>query len=100
MKNISIALSISLLLGGNSSAFAKTASGTIPVSIQLVNGSTVGAYLTAGDVTTVVQRGYNPQLAPSGAVPIVRVNFELQRSWFLVKRVTWDKYRKHLTIDF
>jgi len=100
MKRISITLALLLLLGGNSSVSAKTATGTIPVSVQLVNGSTVGAYMIRGGVTTVVQAGSNPQAAPSGAVPIVRVNFQLEPSWFLVKRVIWDKPRKHLTIDF
>ncbi len=100
MKRIAFALSIVLLLGANASVLAKTASGTIPVSVQLVNGSTVGAYLAGGSLTTIVQTRPDARLVPAGALPVVRVNFELEHSWFLVKRVTWDKLRNHLTIDF
>jgi hypothetical protein len=68
--------------------------------MQMVNGSTVGAYLIGGTVTTVVHTGPHAGAGPAGAIPIVRVNFDLDHSWTLVKRVTWDKARKHLTIDF
>jgi len=36
----------------------------------------------------------------SSALPLVRIGFDLPSSWYLVKRVTWDKHKKHLTIDF
>jgi hypothetical protein len=100
MKRLFFGLLLALLLATTASAPAKTATGTIPVSVQLVNGSTVAAFLVAGDVTTTVHRASQPASMPNGALPIVRVDFELQHSWSLVKRVTWDKLHQHLTIDF
>jgi hypothetical protein len=100
MKRTLCALIITVLAAANTSVLAKTVSGSIPVSVQLVNGSTVGAYLIGGAVTTIVHTGPGGEAAPAGAIPIVRVNFDLAHSWTLVKRVTWDKARKHLTIDF
>jgi hypothetical protein len=100
MKAFICAFSIALALSASASAGAKTASGTIPVTETVNSGSTVSAYLTSGDLTTSVQPGVKASLVPAGSVPVVRVSFDLERSWFLVKRVTWDRSRKHLTIDF
>lgn len=100
MKAFICAFSIALALSASASAGAKTVSGTIPVTETVNSGSTVSAYLTSGDLTTTVQTGVKSSLGPDGAVPVIRVSFNLDRSWFLVKRVTWDKSRKHLTIDF
>jgi hypothetical protein len=100
MNRIAFAVSIALLLGANAAALAKTTSGTVPVSIQLVNGSTVGAYLVHNSVATLVARGPRTLALPPGALPILRVNFDSEPSWALVQRVTWDKATHHLTIDF
>lgn len=99
MKTTS-AILLAFTLAATASAIAKTATGTIGVSVQLVNGSTVGAYIVDHNLTTIVQNGAQRAAVPPGASPVVRVGFDLQPSWTFVKRVTWDKARKHLTIDF
>ncbi|HET7813891.1 MAG TPA: hypothetical protein VFL13_05920 [Candidatus Baltobacteraceae bacterium] len=97
---IVVPIVLTVILSGSAAAAAtKTATGTIPVTIQLVNGSTVGAYVIGGNLLTTVQNDSAADAAPHGA-PIVRVSFQMERSWHLVKRVTWDKAHQHLTIDF
>jgi hypothetical protein len=94
------AILLALALATTAAAIAKTATGSVGVSVQLVNGSTVSAYLVGNDLTTTVGTGTQDTALPAGAAPVIRVGFDLQHSWTLVKRVTWDKARKHLTIDF
>lgn len=100
MKTNIAMLCAALLAATAAMAAAKTATGTIPVTAQITSSNTVSAFLTGGgEVTTAVTNdAYKP--APSGATPIIRVGFQSDRSWFFVKRVTWDKAHHFLTIDF
>lgn len=98
MKTAIALLAFGLMLSTAAAALAKTATGTIPVTAQIVSGNSVTAFLTGGEIVTTVNHD-GPRTTP-GAMPIVRVDFPTERTWFLVKRVTWDKIHRHLTIDF
>lgn len=84
-----------------SSAVGKTVSGTISESAQIVPGNSFSAYVVGGEIVTSVQDDAAPSSRNQfGIAPLIRVSFEMQRSWYLVKRVTWDKTHRQLTIDF
>ena len=100
MKAFICAVSLALVLTPSAHAAAKSVARTMPVSANIDTGNRVEAYMSGLGFTTVVQTELNEPPTPSGAGPVVSIGFELQRSWFLVKRVTWDKHQKHLTIDF
>src|SRR5690348_7108865 len=111
MKTAAFILSIALTLSAY--ARASTTSGTIGVSAAIVPGSTVSVYLVRGEVLTQVNN--NPTnadsngilgpmqtsgVAPYGLYPLVRISFDMPDSWYLLKRVTWDKKHHKLFIDF
>jgi len=83
-----------------SSAEAKTTTGTIGESAQIVPGSSVSAYLVGGQIVTGVTNDAAHTVNPYGMPPVIRISFEMKPSWYLVKRVTWDKAHRQLTIDF
>ena len=100
MKRLISALSMLALMPlMASSAAAKTATGTIAVGATLVNGSNVVATFVVGDdVVTQVRSDVSAPSSPVYTKPVLRIGFELKG--YLVKRVTWDKLHRHLTIDF
>lgn len=100
MKTSICAIALALVLAPGAHAAAKSTARTMPVSAIIDTGNRIDAYASGLGFTTVVEAALNEPPLPSGAGPAVSIGFELQRSWFLVKRVTWDKPRKHLTIDF
>lgn len=81
-------------------AAAKTATASIGESAQIVPGNTASAYIVGGQAILDVRDDALPPVNPYGVRPLVRVGFELNQHWFLVKRVTWDKAHHQLTIDF
>lgn len=93
------ALTLLAVSVAGSYAIAKTATGTIGESAQIVPGNSVSAYLIRGELVTDV-RDDTSTVNPSGVRPLLRVSFDVQHPWFLVKRVTWDKTHHKLTIDF
>lgn len=99
MKKTMILIALALALSASAAALAKTATGMVPVTAQIVSGSSVTAYLSGGGqiVTVVDERPVKPTF---GEMPVIRVTFPTERSWFLVERVNWDKLHRHLTIDF
>lgn len=101
MKSIAYTLVLASLVSSAAPVNAKTASGKIAVSAQIVPGNTVSVSLNGGVVTTSVRAaGYQTQGPTPGEPSLLQVTFDLAPSWYFVKRVTWDKPRKHLTIDF
>jgi|SRR5690242_4911888 hypothetical protein len=100
MKAFICGISLALVLTPSAHAAAKSVARTMPVSVNVNTGNRVDAYVSGWGFTTVVQTALDEPPLMSGAGPVVSIGFELRRSWFLVKRVTWDKPRKHLTIDF
>ncbi len=80
---------------------AKTAAATIAESAHVVPGNSVSAYIVGGELITDVRNDalQSPQAAYDEP-PFVRVSFEMQPSWRLVKRVSWNKSQRRLTIDF
>ncbi|MGZ3498047.1 MAG: hypothetical protein ACXVAK_10855 [Vulcanimicrobiaceae bacterium] len=86
----------------SSSAVAKTATGTIKVSAQIVPGYTVSSYVTKGGEieTTVRHSGQMGSAGRSQGAPVIAVSFETQPSWYLVKYVTFDKARHLLIVNF
>lgn len=81
-------------------ASAKTATANIAVGATLVNGSNVVATYIVGDaVVTQVGTDRSTLSSPVYMKPVLRISFDLQGAYF-VKRVTWDKDHRHLTIDF
>jgi hypothetical protein len=100
MKAIVLALSIPLAVSTIAAGFAATKSSTIPVSAKIVPGSTVSAFLIGGQVVTDVHEDGTRISTGQYGAPILRIGFETNRRWFFVKRVTWDKLHRKLTIDF
>jgi hypothetical protein len=100
MKAIACVAFALFLLGAVAAAAAKTTSKTIAVSAQIVPGNTVSAYLSGGEVHTIVARNGAPNVLAGAGAPIIRIGFDTPSSWYLVKRVAWDKHRNSLTIDF
>jgi hypothetical protein len=83
-----------------SCAVAKTATAAIGESAQIVPGNSVSAYLVRGELVTDVRDDAASAVNPYGVRPLLRVSFDVQHPWFLVKRITWDKVHRKLTIDF
>lgn len=100
MKARYCAFALALLAVTASPAPAKTASQKISATVTIVSGNSVSAYASGGTIDATVRREGSSQAPPAGAVPLLRISFDLPSSWFLVKRVTWDKPHKHLIIDF
>lgn len=90
---------VTLTLSG-SYAMASTSTAKISESAQIVPGNTFSSYLVGGQVVSDVRDDALPPVNPYGVRPILRVGFELNQRWFLVKRITWDKAHRKLTIDF
>lgn len=70
----------------------KTATATINESAQITSGNSVSAYLVNGSV--VVSDSH------ARAKPLLTISFDTQAAWYLVRKVTWDKRHRQLTIDF
>jgi hypothetical protein len=82
-------------------ASAKTASGTIPESANIVPGNTFSAFLVGGEIVTVTGAADSAQtLLYHGLRPIIRIDFETKRDQYFVTYVTWDKAHHKLDINF
>lgn len=84
------------------SSRATTVRGTIPVSAQIVPGTTVSAFLVNGEPVAVIDTAgthSQSQTLPYGAPPLA-VSFQMKRGEFLTQRTTWDSASRLLTIDF
>lgn len=102
MKPIALLAIVALSLSALSSfADAKSASGLIQVGAQIVPGNTVSVYLVNGNVVTEMAVGDRPSSNVSlHGRPLVAVSFESRRSWYVPKRVIFDKRHNLLTVDF
>jgi hypothetical protein len=106
MNPINKGIAITLLLGTislASSAIAKTTSKTISVTATITNGSTVSVSIVGDSLhESSANNGASSASAPGGqpVMPIVRIGFDMERPAYFVKRVTWDKPHRQLTIDF
>jgi hypothetical protein len=90
-----------LVTTASGAAATKSVSHTISESATITGGNSVIVYAAGRQVVTVVKDGENAAAAPLyGAYPLLLVSFPLEKSWHLVKHVTWDKARDQLTIDF
>lgn len=100
MRRIAIAAFLTICCSAAAiPSWAKTASATFTENAQIISGNSVSAYLAGNEIVT--QIGDEPAgVVTLQGIPIVRIGFEMQPSWHLVKRVTWDKRRHQLTIDF
>lgn len=81
-------------------AVAGTATKTIQMSAQIVPGSSVSVYLHGGEVLTATRSDGAAAPVPLPGVALTTISFETKPSWRIVKRVTLDKNRHLLTIDF
>jgi hypothetical protein len=106
MNAMNKVLAIMLLLAtalSASIALAKTTSKTISVSATLTNGSstTVNVSIIGNSVHEAIghdRQGSSP--TRQTLMPVVRIGFDMDRPVYFVKRVTWDKPHRQLTIDF
>lgn len=94
------AFALAALAAGSSEA--KTVSGRIPMSVQIVPGITVAAFVVQGAALSVVHTqapAPQPATLPYGAPPL-EVGVHLQAGETLTQRSTWDAASHLLTIDF
>jgi hypothetical protein len=102
MKRAMAAAAFALAALAAGSSEAKTVSASIPMSAQIVAGTTVAAFVVNGAALTVVHaQSAAPQSAalPYGA-PALEVGVHLQTGEVLTQRSTWDALSHLLTIDF
>lgn len=92
-------VSLGVALAAGSFGYAKTSTATLGETAQIVAGNTVSAFLVGDQIVTHVQDD-SPSNGSMGRPPLLRISFDMKPSWYLVKRVTWDKAHRHLTIDF
>ena len=92
MKASFCTIALALLAAVTAPAVAKSVTGKIAATVTMISGSKVSAYVSADGAHTIVSGG--------AAQPALTVGFELPPTWHLLKRVTWDKTTKQLTIDF
>lgn len=100
MKALLCVFALALTAATAGPALAKSVSKSIAASVTIVTGNTVSAYVNGSALTTIVKRGDSHAAQPGGVLPQVRVSFDFPSTWYIVKHITWDKYKKHLTIDF
>lgn len=79
---------------------ATTVTGTIPVSAQIVPGTTVSAFVVRGEAISVARSDSLPAVRlPYGAPPIA-ISFPASPSEIIVRRASWDPALGLLTLDF
>jgi hypothetical protein len=93
------AFALAALAAGSSEA--KTVSGNIPMSVQIVPGTTVAAFVVHGAALSVVHtQTATPRASlPYGAPPL-EVGVHMKDGEILTQRSTWDAASHLLTIDF
>lgn len=102
MKHAMAAAAFALAALAAGSPQAKTVSGSIPMSAQIVPGVTVSAFVRSGTAVTVVQpqtAGLTRSALPYGAPPL-QVGVRMNAGEILTQRTTWDGTSHLLTIDF
>lgn len=94
------AFALAALAAGSSEA--KTVSGSIPMSVQIVPGTTVAAFVVNGAALSVVHAqpaAPRPATLPYGVAPL-EVGIHMKTGEILTQRSTWDAASHLLTIDF
>lgn len=93
-------VSLTILCALSANAVAGTATKTIQMGAKIVPGSTLSVYLTGGELLTLTRSDDQRDSIRVPGVALATISFEIKPSWRIVKRVTYDKSRHLVTIDF